>query len=157
MIRVYQPATEKNPTYGFTFDYYATMSIGTQHVKYSDLPTAELNFELAKMDCIAFNLEFFWHFCHDNIVPGSEIYPDAMRTLRDTVQKANDRQINYDHLLADIVEKANFMRTLVKGITAKIEKEKAIMVAFNILRFCKDEISERETNTSKDEHSDGQG
>jgi len=114
MIRVYQKPTEKNPTLGLTFDYYKVMSVGIHHEKYPDLQTAIHNFDLAKKDCIVYNIEFFWHFCH---------------------------------------EKANFMRTLVKGIVHKEDKVKAIMMASNILSFCKDETSERKTNKNKDEHN----
>jgi hypothetical protein len=157
MIRIYQPPTEKNPTMGFTFDYFRSMQLGISHMKYSNYETALYNLQIAKRDIIIQNYEFFWQFCHDNIVPGSQVYHDCMRSIRDTVQMAIDEQINYDQLLSDVVEKANFMRTLVKGISIKEEKEKAIMMASTILSFCKDERSERKTNKSKDEHSDGQG
>ncbi|RLI52200.1 hypothetical protein DRO61_00285 [Candidatus Bathyarchaeota archaeon] len=153
MIRVYQKPTEKNPTLGLTFDYYKVMSVGIHHEKYPDLQTAIHNFDLAKKDCIVYNIEFFWHFCHDTIQPGSQVYVDCMAGIRDTVQMASDGRLNYDQLLADVLEKANFMRTLVKGIVHKEDKVKAIMMASNILSFCKDETSERKTNKNKDEHN----
>ena len=68
-----------------------------------------------------------------------------MRTLRDTINNALDNKEKLGELLADVIKKTNFIRSLTKALPPK-KKRAGIMMAATIIGYCKDELDEYEKN-----------
>ena len=151
MINLYQKPTEKNPTVGMTFEFFKSMELGRQYEKYEDLPTAMYYLTQAKHDLLISNLEAFWMFCDKVIDEQDQTIVESIKTLRDTVNDSLDNKEKYYERLADIKEKANFMRTLVSAVPEyNGRKDTAIMIAASIQKFCREELDEYEKNKDKE-------
>lgn len=150
MINLYQKPTDKNPTVGMTFEFFKTMELGRQHEKYENLPTAIYYLTEAKHDLLISNLEAFWMFCDKVIEEQDQLVVESINTIRDTVNNSLDNKEKYYERLADIKEKANFMRTLVSAVADNNgRKETAIMMAASIQKFCREELDEHQKNKDK--------
>ena len=149
MINIYQKPTEKVPTLGMTFEYFKTMELGLQYEKYPSLATAEYHLKEAKADLILINTEAFWTYCEEYINEPLQSDIECVKAIRDAVNNGLDDKEKLAEILADIKEKANFMRALVKALPEK-RRAIGIMMAAAIIKFCKEELDEFEENKNKE-------
>lgn len=146
MIHVFQYPTEKAPVLGYTYHFYDHMEIHTDYKKFPNVPTALAYFQDAKISVLGCNLEKFRNHSHIIFKIDDEDTPHMLKEavqvislLLDYILKHKEKYVD---CLENVLDKANFMRVLVKN-SPEAERPIMIMMVACILDFCKVEIDER--------------
>ena len=149
MINIYKQPTEKDPSFGFTFQHFSSESIGMDYQTMPSKAIADAYIQESKFDCVLFNLECFHTFANKVLSPMDQVQEESQTALQNVILKWLNHKDKYEQMLADVVKNANFMRALVRPMPEK-RKPAGIMMAMTLLQYCKAELDEYEKNKNKD-------
>ena len=152
MIQIYQKPTESNPTIAFTWADFREFKMYMQDKKFENVPTAQKFFYDYQCWILVSAFEEFIIFFED-ATKDSDLditIRDVVNAMREASIKTINHKENLDIILETIVEKANFMRVLVKA-TEGVHFPVMKMMATKILTYCREQIDERQKNKNKAE------
>lgn len=157
MIQIYQHPTDENPTLGFTWINYGNMKGCMWDEKYPNKATALHEFNLHKAWLCLSAFEDIRRF-YVQFVPKEDRQQqeqEVVDALRASCQVCIDNKENYRLILETIMEKAKFIKILVKSVP-KDNFPVMKMMAASLIGFCKAELDEQQKDKSQVETPPGE-
>lgn len=159
MIEVYQQPTEKNPTVAFTWADFREFKMYMKDQKFENVPTAIKFLEDFKCWIIISGFEEFRIYFTKALEEFPDIadptLPDVIEGLRKACEEMIQDKENYQFILETTVEKANFMRVLVKASPPKYYPVMKMM-ATKLIGYCRTEIDERQKDQNQAQIGEGE-
>jgi hypothetical protein len=158
MIEVYQQPSEANPTVAFTWSDFREFKMYLKDQKFENVPTAIKFLEDFKCWILISGFEEFRIYFTKAMQEYPDIQdpslPNVIDSLREACEAMIQDQENYPFVLQTIVEKANFMRILVKASPEKYFPVMKMM-ATKLIKYCKAELDERQKDQNQAQVSEG--